>query len=80
MKKLFLLLVMLVSLVSCEYGHYNTNKKSDADITEIKSTSNEFISIVEVDGHEYLVFFKKRGYAGGGGICHSESCKNEKCK
>jgi len=78
MKKL-IVLVMLIGLVSCEHGHSNTGSKSDIPTEEFKSTGNEFINIVNIDGHDYLVFFKKRFDSGGGGICHSESCTNEKC-
>lgn len=78
MKKL-IVLVMLIGLVSCEYGHHSTGSKSDIPTEEFKSTGNQFIDIVNIDGHDYLVFFKKRGSAGGGGICHSESCANENC-
>lgn len=65
MKKLFILLIL--GLMSC-----NEVTNPDKDVEYIDQLTK--ISVVEKDGHEYILV--TRGSEGGTGICHSESCPN----
>ena len=67
MKKLFIGLIALLGLSSCEPAEYKY--KEDGRKVEVVGPINT-IKYIEFDGHEYVSY--QSGYSGS--ICHSPKC------
>lgn len=68
MKKLIKITIVLITigfLISC-------GSKTKEEYR--KEYLNSRISIINYNGHDYIIYADGNGYAGMGGICHSESC------
>ena len=75
----FLLVATCVAFISLALmlSHCEASPpESDANVGDSQSTSNSEIEIIEIDGHEYIIWERHHGSSDNvGGICHSESCK-----
>ena len=67
-KKVFLIFCCLFFLTGCP-DEMPTPKASD-----VNQTLGENLSIQEIDGHEFVVFFKPGGYGTTADIEHSPAC------
>lgn len=69
--------VLLAVLAICELTGCDEHKKEGRlsnmrrDEGIVKYTYGGCIRVVNIDGHDYLLYAQDRG----GGICHSASCK-----
>lgn len=70
MKKILLLFVAAL-MMSCQSSEPKVSQPDSRQSLELKDN----IYIVEIDSCEYIIFKRKIGYAGMGGICHKENCK-----
>lgn len=66
MKKITIIILLFITLVSCESTN-NTVGLTSTRIHRIETSKDAACNIIEVDGHEYLVSWH-------GGAVHLESC------
>ena len=65
LNKIIIVLITISFLTSC------SNKPKEERRSEYLYSK---LDIVNYDGHNYIIYSNSSGYAGMGGICHSESC------
>lgn len=71
--------VLLVAIIfcGCEAPRQQPEQpivKTDEQIVSEQAFVND-LEIVVLDSCEYILFDRRRGYAGSGGICHKQNCK-----
>lgn len=66
LNKIIIVLITISFLVSCN----NDKTKEERHNEHLRSK----ISVVNYDGHDYIIYRDGTIDAGWGGICHSESC------
>lgn len=70
--------VLLVAVIfcGCEAPRQQEQPivKTEEQIVNEQAYVND-LEIVVLDSCEYILFDRRRGYAGSGGICHKQNCK-----
>lgn len=70
--------VLLVAVIFCgceaPRQHEQPVVKTEEQIVNEQAYVND-LEIVVLDSCEYILFYRRRGYAGSGGICHKQTCK-----
>jgi hypothetical protein len=71
--------VLLVAVIfcGCEAPRQQPEQpivKTEEQIVNEQAYIND-LEIVVLDSCEYILFDRRRGYAGSGGICHKHNCK-----
>ena len=71
------MLLVAVIFCGCEAPRQQPEQpivKTQEQIVNEQAYIND-LEIVVLDSCEYILFDRRRGYAGSGGICHKQNCK-----
>jgi hypothetical protein len=75
MNKTIIVSSLVLLLISNACGHKTEIKRGEVSKTTLEDDRFE---VVTIDRCEYIVLYKKKQYAGMGGICHKANCRNNR--
>jgi len=78
MKKLLLIVVFFMTLVSCNNDNLGKNEERFAqgsNAVNVDNIKNNY-DVIEIEGCEYIVYTEYHGYGGYGFMAHKGNCNN----